>query len=438
MKIVMLANNPCIYDARIRREAEALSDAGHRVTVLATSSDAAPERETVAGVDYRRIFKVREIKKSLDAEAAVETGTAGRWPRRLKGTAFHIGRNLITPSVRHLVGYARAYRQTIKALDPDVVHAHDLDTLLAGWLGAKAARAKLVYDAHELETDRNLPMVRHEKRYRAFAERWLVQRSDAVITVSDSIADYLAERYQIDRPTVLLNAPTTRMAVGGTTMSDLRADLGLSPDQPLALYVGGLMPGRGIDQAIRALGHAPNVQLAAVGPRQEASEQEMTALAETLGVRERLHLVDPVPPERLGRYIASADVSLILLQNSCLNHLFCFPNKLLQSLLAGLPVVVSRLVELERMVALTGAGLVVDETNPTSIAQAITAILAEPGRYRPSPSLIGSLQASHGWKAQKERLLTCYHRLDHLDVPGFADARPAPTGTPMLSGGPPR
>ena len=423
MNIVMLANNPCIFDARIRREAEALAAAGHRVTVLATMAEGVPKRECVAGVDYHRIFKVREIKKSLDA-VAVRRAAANGWPHRLKAIAFQVARNLITPSVRHLIGYARAYRQQIKTLEPDVVHAHDLDTLLAGWLGARATRAKLIYDAHELETDRSLPLVRFERRYRAFAERWLIQRSDAVITVSDSIADYLAELYPITRPVVILNAPSTRLIAGDTTNNDLRSDLGLSPDQPLALYVGGLTPGRGVDQAVKALQYVPDLQLVALGPRQDATAEEVIRLAETLDVRSRLYFADPVPPEAVGRYIASADVSLILLQNSCLNHLFCFPNKLLQSLLAGVPVVASRLVELERMVANTGAGLITDETDPKSIAKAITTILASPELYRPCAELIRSLETSHGWNTQRERLLTCYQRLGQEPHPGFAETRP--------------
>ncbi len=437
MKVVMLANNPCVFDARIRREAEALSAAGHRVTVLATMAEGLPERETVADVDYRRVFKVREIKKSLDVKAG-EANAAGQWPHRLRALVFQIARNLITPSVRHLVGYARAYRKTIKALEPDVVHAHDLDTLLAGWLGARAAHAKLVYDAHELETDRNLPMVKSEKRYRAFAEHWLIQRCEAVITVSDSIAGYLAERYQIERPTVILNAPSTDRVADGADDGDLRADLGLSPEQPLALYVGGLMPARGIDQAIRALPYLPDLNLALLGPRQAATESEVTALAQELGVRERLHLVDSIPHEQLLTYIAGADVSLILIQDICLSYRFCFPNKLLQSLLAGLPIVASRLVELERMVALTGAGLIVDETDPRSIAEAITTILEAPDRYRPSPDLIRSLQVSYGWEAQRERLLICYQRLDQQTLSDLADMRPTVAGASMLSGGPRR
>jgi len=411
MKIVMLANNPCVFDARIRREAEALVEAGCRVTVLATAADHVTPRETVAGVDYHRLLKVREIGKSLAAEAGGSSGHQ-RLSVLVKALAFRIGRQVITPSIRHLIGYARAYRQAIIDLEPDVVHAHDLDTLFAGWLGTRKSGAKLIYDAHELETDRNLPLVRFEKTYRALIERWLIRHCAAVITVSDSIADHLAKRYRLPRPAVVLNAPVTTEAIRPDRRLDLRADLDLPEDVPLALYVGGLMPGRGIDQAVRALPHAPHLQLAALGPRQEVATNDILELAENLGVRDRLRLVDPVPPEQLKRYIARADLSLILLQNTCLNHYYCFPNKLLQSLLAGVPVLVSRLIELERMVAMTGAGKVVDETDPQAIAQAMDDVIAAPELYRPTPLLIRSLEMSHGWPAQRRRLLTCYGELD--------------------------
>ncbi|MEL6963990.1 MAG: glycosyltransferase, partial [Pseudomonadota bacterium] len=298
----------------------------------------------------------------------------------------------------------------------------------------KRAKAKLVYDAHELETDRNLPMVRFEKAYRSVAERLLIGQCDAVITVSDSIARYLAERYRIPTPIVVLNAPMTR---ADAACSDLRADLGLLPDQPLALYVGGLVPGRGIDQAIRTLVYLPDLQLAVLGPRQEATLKRTTELAEKLGVRQRLHIVDPVSPEGVGTYIASADVSLILLRNTCLNHMFCFPNKLLQSLLSGLPVVASRLVELERMVAMTGAGLIADETDPAAIGEAVRRILSEPERFRPTPTLIRSLELSHGWTTQKKNLVALYHALSGLPTDDVDHRSPSVRrGAPILSSGP--
>src|SRR5690349_19713297 len=66
---------------------------------------------------------------------------------------------------RGLVRLARTALRTgalvrrARLVEADIVHAHDLDTLPAGWLLARRRNARLVYDAHELYTgfDRKPP-----------------------------------------------------------------------------------------------------------------------------------------------------------------------------------------------------------------------------------------------------------------------------------------
>src|SRR5262249_6374565 len=71
--------------------------------------------------------------------------TEGRAASELRG-AFRLARMVRTN--------LRLYTAT-RRFAPDVVHAHDLDALLAGRLVARRAKARLVYDAHELYTDQD-------------------------------------------------------------------------------------------------------------------------------------------------------------------------------------------------------------------------------------------------------------------------------------------
>jgi len=70
--------------------------------------------------------------------------------------------------------------------------------------------------------------------------------------------------------------------------------------------------------------------------------------------------------------LGAADCSVIAIQNVCLSYYYCFPNKLFESVLAGLPVAVADLLELRRFVDQYGVGLVMDETDPKAIAGAIS------------------------------------------------------------------
>ena len=57
----------------------------------------------------------------------------------------------------------------------------------------------------------------------------------------------------------------------------------------------------------------------------------------------RIHVLDAVPPDDLLDWIATADVDAIPLQRPTLNHRLCTPNKLFESIAAGVPVVGERL-----------------------------------------------------------------------------------------------
>src|SRR5205823_4606011 len=75
-------------------------------------------------------------------------------------------------------------------------------------------------------------------------ERRLAPQADAVLTVGDGVARELALRYGIPSPAVVRNVPAAA-AAGTGERSPLRGALDLPDDVRIALYLGGLQPGRG-------------------------------------------------------------------------------------------------------------------------------------------------------------------------------------------------
>ena len=105
----------------------------------------------------------------------------------------------------------------IDRLKPDIIHANDFRMLGVAARAVMRARAKgrdtkLVWDAHEFlpgikpwNTDPrwHLAQMAHEREYAPYA--------DAVITVSDALADLLVTEHGLaTRPTVVMNAPEAR------------------------------------------------------------------------------------------------------------------------------------------------------------------------------------------------------------------------------------
>lgn len=316
----------------------------------------------------------------------------------------------------YLNGFAFCCLREVIALRPDLIHAHDLVTLSCGTLAARRVGCPLVYDSHELETHTNYYSLNSWTKYWiARYEAHLARRADGVITVCDSIADWLASEYDIKRPRVVLNVPVNFAGKTPTGLStkhaSVREKLGLDPAVPLVVYVGSVTIDRGMEECVAALAYLPEVHFATIGPRYAPIEERMKEMAAQVGVRDRVYFVDPVPTAEVVPFIASADCSLMAIQNVCLSYYFAFPNKLLESVVAGLPVVVANLIEMRRFVEENGVGLVVDETDPISIADGVREILAEPLKYRPSQEKIIEIVADYGWGVQERRLFGLYQEL---------------------------
>lgn len=112
-----------------------------------------------------------------------------------------------------------AYGKVIDSLEPDLIHANDFRMLGVGARAklraeAKGRQVKLVWDAHEF-----LPGIKpwnpHPRWHVAQCayEREFSQYADAVTTVSETLAEMLADRHGLKtKPEVVLNAPDAEIS----------------------------------------------------------------------------------------------------------------------------------------------------------------------------------------------------------------------------------
>jgi hypothetical protein len=167
--------------------------------------------------------------------------------------------------------------------------------------------------------------------------------------LSPFIAVELMKRHRLpELPSVVFNAPAASdgTVVGGT---DVRAACGVGDDVPLLVYSGGVTPARGIDVVVKALALLPDVHLAVVcvpGVRTKPVEK-LVATALALGVRDRMHLLDPVGPEQVTTS-GAPPTSVHPLPGGIPNHHGAA--NVFEYLQAGLPLVVS---DAKALVALT-------------------------------------------------------------------------------------
>ena len=313
--------------------------------------------------------------------------------------------------------YELAYGPEIDRLRPDLVHAHDFRMLGVGArakirAAAQGRRIALVWDAHEFlpgirpwrDHARWLPAHRaHEREYAPYA--------DAVLTVSPDLAELLRREHRLpEPPAVLLNAPAAEhRPTDEAPPPDLRAECGIGADAPLLVYSGAAAPQRGLDTLVDALPRLPGVHVALVVNPALRYVEQLAARAARLGVADRLHVLPYVPHWQVVPFLAGADVGVIPIHRWP-NHEIALITKFFEYSHARLPLVVSDVRTMAATVRETGQGEVFRAGDVDDFVRAVTAVLADPARYRAAYDRPGLLPG-WTWRAQAEVLDGVYRRL---------------------------
>jgi glycosyltransferase involved in cell wall biosynthesis len=272
-----------------------------------------------------------------------------------------------------------------------------------------------VYDSHELFLNTGIAgglprvlrfLVRMEERRR-------VRRIDTLITVNEELAHVLNRRYRPQRTVVVHNCPARTTPYEGPDL--LRLATGIPPSTPIVLHHGLLAKHRGLEVLTEAmlepgLESAHLVLLGYGGLR-----DSMRTLSGTPRFSGRVHVLDAVPVEEVLNWISSANVGAIALPATDMNLRLATPNKLFECLAAGVPVVVSDLPAVRRIVDDEAGplGAICDPTRPASVALAIRSIL----ELKPAERLalrnrcLVAARDRWNWEAEVQGLVETYHRI---------------------------
>jgi glycosyltransferase involved in cell wall biosynthesis len=158
---------------------------------------------------------------------------------------------------------------------------------------------------------------------------------------------------------------------------------------------------------VAALADLPGVHLAVVTvPYPHPMAAELTALAQRVGVADRVHLVPPVASAHVPDYLSSADVGVSPIMGTSVSYDLALPNKLFEFLHAGLPMVVSDCQGTAEFVAEHGLGRSFRAGDAHDLAAAAWAVLADP----PRPDTT-ALRQEYSWQRQEQSLVGVYAAL---------------------------
>jgi glycosyltransferase involved in cell wall biosynthesis len=201
-----------------------------------------------------------------------------------------------------------------------------------------------------------------------------VQHADRVIVPSRYLRDMvIGWDARPDRVRVIYNALAPDAEACALTQLEARAALSLDAG-PLLLTAARLVPWKGIDCLIRAIGPLPEVRLLVAGDG--PSENSLRALAAAEGMADRVTFLGQVSHKRLALYFRAADYTALYSGYEGLPHV------LLESLLAGTPVIASDKGGNPEVVRHDENGLLVPYASTEALTEAIRAALSGDTRAR--------------------------------------------------------
>jgi glycosyltransferase involved in cell wall biosynthesis len=283
-------------------------------------------------------------------------------------------------------------------LKPKVVHCHDTTVLPIGVIIKIIFNSKLIYDAHELESNRNGQSRVLSKC--VYILEWLFWGNiDHFITVSQTIIDWYTKEFGNKSNIVVLNSPEIVNKNSSQFDSNYLRDLFMIKDsERIFIYLGIIGYGRGIEMYLDVFANrvkAAHVVFIGYG-------EFVDKVKKYASIYNNIHYHEPVDHNQVVHISKSADFGLCFIENVSLSDYYCLPNKLFEYTFAGLKILGSNFPEIKKVIDEYGLGYSV-EPSAESIAFLINNLDVKDEKLLRNKDLFPLT-----WEAQSAKLVELY------------------------------
>ena len=289
----------------------------------------------------------------------------------------------------------------------DIIHIHDWLTAPAGISSRHYLNKPLVSTVHSTESGRTQGLHSRDSHLIDGLEWWMTYEAKKVIICSGSMEGELAHHFRVpsDKIAVIPNAIDISRYTRHIDQESVKRHYGIGPYDKMVLFVGRLVPQKGVEYLIKA---APRI----IRQHSEArilitgdgwSKNYLENLARSTGHADRIRFLGFVSDSQLVELTMSADALVIP------SVYEPFGIVALEGMAAGVPVVAANVGGLSEIVERDRTGVSVYTKNPESIAWGVNKVLSDPGY---SKWLIQNakkkVEEVYSWQAVAKRTVEVY------------------------------
>lgn len=382
-KIILSVTSDLVTDQRVHRMAQTLHNFGYEVVVFGRKKRSSKELAL-------RDYKIKRTQLLFD-----------------KGFLFYAFYNI---RLFLFLLFSKA----------DILLANDLDTLFPNFLIAKWLKRKLIYDTHEYFT--GVPELLERpfvKNIWKRIENYIFPKLKTVYTVNQSIANLYTKEYNVHvnvirnlpLPTVETNPPIenetfslipARYSETAIILNLIYEALQLD-SRKIVLYQGAINKDRGIEEMIAAMEFIQDASFVIIGNGD--LYKSLKNKVKSLHYGNKIIMIGQVAMEFLPAFTKLATIGISIEKPTNINYIYSSPNKVVDYIQAGVPVLASRLVEIEHIISQYNIGSYIENHQPQHIAEILNKLLADSEKLKEWKANCKKASKELNWGVEEQKLL---------------------------------
>jgi glycosyltransferase involved in cell wall biosynthesis len=282
---------------------------------------------------------------------------------------------------------------------PELIHVHSLEFAKAALLLKRQYRIPVVYTCHSLVSARS-----HSQMVRRKNQALLIRQADQITVPSYWLKNAIRKQHTGSASRITVIPHGVNAIIKGSRVRPYQL-----------LFVGRLLPGKGIEALIRSVAllsvHNRQIRLTVIGKGSPKYQKHLRDLARKLGIQSRIRWLGFLPHRQVQRLYASHGALVVpsKLESFCLVALEAMAN--------GIPLVSTRAGGLKEFVH-DGNAQIIRSVNGKAIERAVQAMWRNPKRTRQRIIKAKVVAKRYSWRSAALQYKMLFSRLHRHIVNG--------------------
>ncbi|MBU0474259.1 MAG: glycosyltransferase [Bacteroidetes bacterium] len=303
-------------------------------------------------------------------------------------------------SIPYYFKYLSILFKEISKTNSSIYIAEDIFTLPVVTFFAKLRKAKLYYNSREFYAF--LAGLRNKPRVQSIIsnlEKFFIKKTDKVLVTGDGDAEFLQGFYNLNNTVVIRNLPLKQKAFD---KKDFRKMLGIPETSTIMLYQGVILEGRGFEPLLNSMKNVKNCDLVVLGTG--VFQEKYEKIANDLCINNRVHFLGNIEQKELINYTSAADIGIALIENISKSYYYALPNKLFEYIMAELPVLISDLPQMKKIVLDYRVGEIVSLENSDEIANKLEEFISDKNKLSNYKKNTIAASEELNWQSEYEKV----------------------------------